>query len=237
MKLILCGGGSGNQVTESYKLFSKLVGKNTIMYIPLAWSKGTYDQCAEWFAEEISPYGITDIDTITAPEQITKERLSHVNGVFIGGGNTYTLLKKLKDTNAYDNLKAFALRSDTVIMGGSAGALIWGKSIDTCKDDGSGLQSICDPNYVGLKDTSGFDMVNGYSLFVHYKKKPEQIPATMQRINRLIDRNFKLICLPEETSLFVDDGKFYSIGSLPAEIITKSSRTKSSTDHEIILER
>jgi dipeptidase E len=223
MKLILSGGGAGAQVTESYELFAKSVKGSKIMYIPLAWNNGPYESCLDWFAGEMKPFGITNIDLITDAKQITKERLSDVKGIFIGGGNTYKLIKMLKDCDAFENLREFALRDDTVVMGGSAGSLIWGKSIDTCKDDGLGLKSICDQNFVGLEDASGFDMLNGYSLLVHYKKKEEQIPKTMQRVERLLKEGYKLICLPEETSLVVENGKFSIIGSKPAEIIDSKS--------------
>jgi peptidase E len=114
----------------------------------------------------------------------------------------------LKDCDAFENLREFALRDDTVVMGASAGSLIWGKSIDTVKDDELGLEDICDPNYVGLEDASGYDLLNGYSLFVHYKKKEEQVPKTMQRVERLLKEGYKLICLPEET---IFDSKYKNL--------------------------
>ena len=98
MKLILSGGGAGEQVKESYKLFADTVKGGKVMYIPLAWNNGPYESCIDWFAGEMKPFGITDIDLITDAAQITKERLSKVKGVFIGGGNTYKLLKMLKET-------------------------------------------------------------------------------------------------------------------------------------------
>ncbi len=220
MKLILSGGGAGEQVKESYQLFANSVKNGKIMYIPLAWNNGPCESCIDWFTSEMKPFGITDIDLITDAKQITQERLNLVKGVFIGGGNTYKLLKMLKDTSAFKNLKEFALRDDSVVMGGSAGALIWGESIDTCKDDGLGLKSICDPNFVGLKDTTGFKMLNGYSLLVHYKKKEEQISLTMKRVERLLKEGYKLICLPEETSLVVENDKFSIIGIKPADIFS-----------------
>ena len=235
MKLILCGGGADQQVQESYKEFAKTIGKERVMYIPLAWNNGPYKDCLNWFQSEMEHFGIYDIDLITDAKQITEERLSKVKGIFIGGGNTYKLLKMLKDTDAFANLREFALKKDTVVMGSSAGALIWGKSIDTCKDDGLGIKSICDQNIVGLEDTSGFNMINGFSLLVHYKKKEEQIPLTKQRINRLIKEGYKLICLPEETSLVIEENNFRIIGSKPAEIINSISDTIVQKDENLML--
>lgn len=235
MKLILCGGGAGEQVKESYQIFADSVKGQKIMYIPFAWKDDTYAGCLEWLSNDLKPFGISDIDIVTSPEQITKEKLNQVKGVFIGGGNTYKLLKMLKESIAFENLKEFALRNDTVVMGGSAGALIWGKSIDTCKDDGLDIKSICDVNLVGLKDTTGFGMINDYSLLVHYKKKEEQIPLTMQRIERLLKDGHKLVCLPEETSLVVEDNKFSIIGSKPAEVFDKKQNYIAKEPEEITL--
>ena len=223
MKLILNGGGAGEQVKESYKLFADSVNGGKVLYVPLAWDGGPYEDCMVWFAGEMKPFGITDIEIVTAPEQITKSKLSKVKGVFVGGGDSYKLLKMLKDTSAYENLKEFALRGDSVVMGGSAGALIWGKSIDSCKDDGLNISMICDKNLVGLKNTSGFNLLNGYSLLVHYKKEEKELPATKKRVERLLNEGYKLVCLPEETSLVVENGKFFVVGPKPAEIIDKQS--------------
>ena len=235
MKLILSGGGAGEQVKESYKLFADTVKNGKVMYIPLAWNNGLYESCVNWFAGEMKPFGITDIDLITDATQITKERLGKVKGVFIGGGNTYKLLKMLKETEAFKNLREFALSKDTVVMGGSAGALIWGRSIDTCKDDGLGIKSICDQNLVNLQDTTGFDMLNGYSLLVHYKKKEEQIPATEQRVKRLLKEGYKLVCIPEETSLVVDNGIFSIIGSKEADVFDNKTKTTAKEPDQICL--
>lgn len=217
MRLILNGGGSGEDVKESYELFAKEVNGGRVMYIPLAWNHGPCGECIHWFRSEMAPYGITDVDLITDAKQITKEKLKNVSGVFIGGGNTYKLLKYLKETPTFENLKEY-IENGGLVMGGSAGALIWGRSIDTCKDDGLGIKSICDQNLVNLQDTTGFDMLNGYSLLVHYKKEEEQIHATEHRVKRLLKEGYKLICLPEETSLWINGKEAKIIGPKPAEI-------------------
>lgn len=218
MHLILSGGGCGEQVKESYQLFSEIVRGGKVLYIPLAWNHGGYENCLLWLSSELLPYGISNIEMITDAKEITQDKLKDVKGVFIGGGNTYKLLKMLKDCCAYENLKNFMKRQDSVIMGGSAGALIFGKSIDTCLNDGLTLKSCVDENLVGLKDTNGFDCLNGFSILPHYKKLPEQYETFKIRIDRLLKEGFKLICVPEETSLYVKDNDFSVIGKSPVEI-------------------
>lgn len=223
MKLILNGGGSDEQIRDSISLFAQHVKGGKVMYIPLAWNNGNMENCIDWFRTQVEPFGISNIIQILDAKKITKEELKKCTGIFIGGGNTYKLLKMLKETPAFENIKEFMLRKDSIIMGGSAGALVFGKSIDSCLDDGLGIKSICDQNLVGLKDTTGFNCINGYSILPHYMRKPEQANLTNQRIERLLSEGYKLICLPEETSLVIEDNKIRIIGSQPAKIITKET--------------
>lgn len=235
MKLILNGGGSDEQIKDSVKLFANMVKDGKVMYIPLAWDNGNIEKCIDWFRKQVEPYGIKRIVQVLDANEITTELLKECKGVFIGGGNTYKLLKMLKETQVYYNLKEFIKRNDTVVMGGSAGALIFGKSIDTCLDDGLGIKSICDQNLVGLQDTSGYDFLNGYSLLPHYKKKEDQITLTNQRVKRLIKEGYKLVCVPEETSLFVNDGKYSVVGEKPIEIIDNATKKIFDIETEISL--
>lgn len=220
MKLILCGGGDGEQVKESYELFANLVNGGKILYVPLAWNNGNMDTCIDWFKKEMEPFGITDIEDVLEAKDITKERLSLYKGIFIGGGNTFKLLKTLKDTGAFNSIKEFLI-NDGVVMGCSAGALIFGNSIDTCLKDDLNIKST-DENIVDLKDTSGFDVINGYSLFVHYQKKQEQLEQTKEKMKRLILAGYKVVALPEETSIYINDNEFTIIGQKSAEIFTQN---------------
>lgn len=224
MKIILNGGGYGERVSESYRLFSSLVKNKKIMYIPLAWENGSYESCLDWFEKEMQPFGDFDIDLITSAEQITTQRLNKVDGIFIGGGNTYKLLKMLKESAAFNNLKEYAQKDRGVIMGGSAGALIFGKSIETCIKDDLNIESCDDENLVGLKETDGFGFVGDFSILPHYKKKPKQIENTKQRIQRLLSKNYKLICIPEDSSVFISGDEMKVVGSQPVEIITGNQR-------------
>ena len=49
MRLILNGGGSGEDIKESYELFASKVKGGRIMYIPLAWNHGPCGECIHWF--------------------------------------------------------------------------------------------------------------------------------------------------------------------------------------------
>ena len=71
MRLILCGGGDGKQVKESYELFAREVNGGKVLYIPLAWDNGNMETCIEWFKGEMLPYGVTDIEDVLDAKEIT----------------------------------------------------------------------------------------------------------------------------------------------------------------------
>lgn len=232
MRLILCGGGDGDQVKESYELFAKEVNGGKVLYVPLAWNHGNMEECINWFKSEMLPYGVTDIDDVLDAKDITKENLAQYSAIFIGGGNTFKLLKMLKETEAFSSINDF-LNNGGIVMGGSAGALIFGKSINTCLKTELNINST-DENLVNLKDTAGFNKINGYSLFVHYQRKPEQIEKTAINIQRLIEQGHKVICLPEETSLWINGNQMTIIGQKPAEIFDGKSKTVIQAEEEVL---
>ena len=81
------------------------------------------------------------------------------NSIFIGGGNTYKLLKGLKESGAFSKIQDY-IQNDGIVVGCSAGAVICGKDID--------IITSMDPNDVNLTDTEGFDVLSGISIFPHY---------------------------------------------------------------------
>lgn len=222
MRLILNGGGSDNQVKESYELFAREVNGGKVLYIPLAWSHGNMENCIHWFRNQMSAYGITNIEDVLDANLITESKLKEVAGVFVGGGNTYQLLKSLKDTPAFSILQKY-INNNGLLMGSSAGALICGATIDTCLKDDLIINSCNDENNVGLLDTKGFDCIDGYSILPHYHKIPNQYSDTQKRVNKLLQLGFKLICLPEETSLWVHDNQIQVIGQKTAEVFSDNT--------------
>lgn len=234
MRLILNGGGSDMQIKESLGLFASEVNGGKVLYVPLAWENGRMEECINWFRGQVSEFGITNIEQILDPNDLTKEKLKEASGVFIGGGNSYKLLKLLKETPAFENLKEY-IKNDGLIMGGSAGALIFGKCIDTCLKDELVIKSCNDENKVGLKDTKGFNCIDGYSILPHYKKLSEQYIDTQKRVKKLLKQGYKLVCLPEETSLWINGNQIKVIGDKSAEIFTGEKQKIANPNEDLLM--
>jgi len=231
MKLILSGGGIGDKCHESYKLFSKLVKNKKVLFVPFANDEMSYQEALEWFKGEINGFGIKQVDMIESPNDLTLEKLNSYGGVYVSGGNTFKLLSELKQSNAFINLMKFC-ETECVIMGASAGATLFGKSIDTCLRNE--LKIIAsDSNYIELKETDGLNKAFGFSLFVHYRVKESQYDATEIRVNQLLRDGHDLICIPEESSVFINDDVIKVIGDMPVEVITQNYRKSFSSNCKV----
>lgn len=202
MKLFLCGGGSGKQIINALYKFSDILNKEKpILYIPLAMEKEKYDSCYLWFENEIKTVNLNKFEMVQSSYELSQKNLDNYSALFIGGGNTYKLLNELKQYDNYNKIETY-LKDDGIVFGGSAGAIIFGKDIDGCLLD--------DENTMNLEDTKGFDYLNGYSILCHLKTKNFN-----KNLNYLQDYSVKnkLIYLPEENVIFIDNKKIDIIGT------------------------
>lgn len=173
-----------------------------------------YDSCYEWIKEEISSIDIPNIEMVRSFEEFANQDFNKYSLIYIGGGNTYKLLKGIKTTHTYDKLKEY-IKNDGTVYGSSAGAVIFGKDIN--------IIEVMDDNNVEIKDTNGFDYLNGISLFVHYtnyrsKYSEEENKNLMKKYTDFIvnytKKNEKVIAFPEEDTVFFDGKNIRVIGEL-----------------------
>ena len=163
MKLFLCGGGCSSQITTAYKKFEKLLDKSKpILYIPLAMEENRFDSCYEWFGKEILNFGLTKFEMVRSSLELFQKDFTQYCALFIGGGNTYKLLKDMYDNANYQKIIDY-LNNNGIVFGASAGAIIFGKNIDSCMLD--------DNNITNYKQSNGLNYLNDYSLLCHLNNK------------------------------------------------------------------
>lgn len=229
MKLFLNGGGCGKQTILTYKEINKIIDhKKPVLYIPLAMDEQEhpYDSCYEWIKEEISSIDIPSIDMVRSFEELEEKDLNTYSLIYIGGGNTYKLLKGLKDTNAYNKIEEY-IANDGIVYGSSAGSVIFGKDIQ--------IIEIMDTNDVDLKDTKGFNLLNDNSLFVHYTNyrsklsEEENNKLTEKYTDFIVEytkKNERVIAIPEEDTVFFDGKSIKVIGELSYYIFENGLKEK-----------
>jgi len=223
MKLFLSGGGSAQDSRELDDLFANSLDKSKpLLYIPLAMdeTKKSYDACFKFISEVFNPRGIRNIVMWVEKDLERKSiKLNKFGGIYIGGGNTFYLLKKIKETN-FDNLLINAINKGIPYYGGSAGAIICGKTIK--------LSELSDINFVGLKDLNGLNLLGKYSIICHYENKNSKKMNQLQKSYGL-----SIIALPEGTGLVFEKGSLKVVGNSSAVIFEKNQTIRVSKNKSI----
>ena len=228
MRLLLCGGGSGEQTVEAKKIFNEIIDHTKpLLYAPrLDENECPYDGFLEWITKELSDVDIPNIEMVRSFEEFAAKDYNNYCAIFIGGGNTYKLLKGIKDSGAFSKINEY-INNDGIVYGGSAGAIIFGYDINSCL--------AMYTNDVNLLDTKGFNVLNGKSLFAHYTNEHTEEDYIKYK-NYLLNyslNNEDVIALSEEDTIFVNGDKNIIIGDKPyyvfengLEIIKKQDNVK-----------
>ena len=209
MKLFLCGGGSEEKTIEANRIFNETIDNSKpLLYVPLAMDpdKHPYEGCLEWIKGEMNNVDIPYIEMVESFEDLASKNYYNYSAIFIGGGNTFKLLKGLKDSGAFLKIRDY-IEHDGIVFGGSAGAIIFGYDINSCLP--------MDKNEVNLKDTKGFNVLNGLSLFAHYTNQKDQ--AKTEELTRALQEytinHEQVIALPEEDTIFINGDEIQVIGN------------------------
>ncbi len=208
MRLVLNGGGVGRQVATARKLLNDLIDHNKkILYIPFAWPDPTYKGCLEFMTDELSDVEKSGIEMVTTSKELVDKDFNEYACLYIGGGNTYKLLRDLKASGAFDKIKKYLIENNGIVYGGSAGAIIFGRDLDSCNTD--------DENEVGLTDNTGFNMINGYSLLCHYTSRDEERTERSKMYLLELSKTKPIYAIPEEDTIYISDGNIEFIGTRP----------------------
>lgn len=211
-KLFLSGGGSEKDSFELDSLFVKSLTKKNILYIPLAAALDAmgYESCYDWITATLSAHTEDFLEIIMSLnlENIKSEELNQFGAVYIGGGNTYHLLKTLNDSKFSQKLLDYYLQGGTV-YGGSAGAIILGKDIGTVEEENLNLYPL----------SKGLNLVNNYSIICHYTDELEG------KVNEyVLSTKHPVIALPEKSGLIIENNQVQVKGHDPISIFNGSQK-------------
>ena len=140
-------------------------------YMPSGGIEGAGQYIEQWrrISRQYSArFNIIDNSVRSAEEQ---RKLLSSNIVVISGGNTFNLLRNLRESGLDKTIREFIEKSDFVLAGFSAGALVLTPSINICN-----LPKF-DENLVELEDFSGLDVVD-FEIFPHYDEHSQK--ATLE---------------------------------------------------------
>lgn len=140
--------------------------------------------------------------------------LARVEAVFVGGGNTYALLKRLRESGLLDAVRA-RVRAGLPYIGASAGSNIAGPTILTTNDW----------NVVGLAAFDALGLVP-FNVNSHYRETdPTMAPGSETRDERIAEyhlvRDNPVVGLEEGTLARVEDGVATVLGTGRAKLFVR----------------
>jgi dipeptidase E len=216
MKLFLSGGGGTQDSKElDLKFLASIDTSKPVLYIPIAINatKHPYPSCLEWIQGVFQPLGFNNFTLWGEAELSTKtlEDFKQFSGVYIGGGNTFKLLKELREFGTLDILIKL-VEQNIPIYGGSAGALIQAKSIITAEPH--------DTNDVNLTNLRALNFLHDSYLWVHYTSAEDEI-IQKYITDYSLEKN---IAIAEDGGLFISEKGIEVIGPASAFIFDGSGK-------------
>jgi dipeptidase E len=157
-RLMLAGGGDAPDSKPLDELFAAWTGPGgRMLCLPVAMkgSQHPWESCLAWIRSIFTPIGALHIEMWTDLFEHDTEELAAFDSVYLGGGNTFSLLAQLRESGFDKGLVHFA-RQGGAIYGANAGAMVSGRDIMTCAH--------LDRNDVGLTETRGLDLVAGHAV-------------------------------------------------------------------------
>ncbi|KAF9406562.1 hypothetical protein HW555_013112 [Spodoptera exigua] len=103
---------------------------NELVFIPYA--QKDYDSYTAKIKEVIEPWGFT-VTGLHSYSNLT-ERINNAKAIFVGGGNTFLLLKTLYEKNLVQIIRDRVHEGSLIYIGSSAGTNVATKSIHTTND-------------------------------------------------------------------------------------------------------
>lgn len=169
---------------------------------------GNLDSDAWWIdkdREVLSKMGfnITEMDISKSPRGKLEKALQNTDIVYVAGGNTFYLLKQIRDSG-FDDLLTRYVENGVLYAGASAGALIAGLDIEP-------VSAIDEPEKVSnLASTKGLGWVNivpvpHYDMFSRTK--------AIDKINKKYASEFELVLLTDDEAIVVEGDSWKVVAS------------------------
>lgn len=149
--------------------------------------------------EEVG-FRVTEIDLAGKAESGLRELLKNFDVIYIQGGNTFYLLKAVKESG-FDRVLKELLEKGLLCIGVSAGSIIMGPTIEVATWKG-----IDDRNKGGMTDFTALHLVP-FNIFVHYTEEYEELVKKEAR-----ESVYPVRILTNDQAFLVQDDKVKLVG-------------------------
>ncbi|MCX6719863.1 MAG: Type 1 glutamine amidotransferase-like domain-containing protein [Candidatus Staskawiczbacteria bacterium] len=153
-------------------------------------------------------FNVEEVDIDGKTESQVMKLLELKDIIFVEGGNTFYLLKSMRECN-FEKIIRKLLKQGKVYIGESAGSIVAGKTIQTAEWYG-------DENKVGLKNLKGLNLVP-FDIVCHYTS--ENVEIIKQKIKNPKKRAKKLRIITDQQAILVQGNEVDLIGEGGAIIL------------------
>lgn len=186
-----------------------------VLFIPYASAKpGSYDEYTEKVRAPLKSWGFEVSGIHESPDAV--QAVKQAKAIFIGGGNTFLLLKTLYDKHLVEAIRSRVVDEGIPYIGSSAGTNVATHSIHTTND----MPIVLPPTFYALQLTP-------FNINPHYldpdtdgKHKGETREERIMEFHHL--NSNPVLGLREGSALLVDDDKATLVGHTPARLFQRA---------------
>ena len=197
MKLLLTSAGFEKN-PKIGKKFLEMIGKSAskikVIFVPTASEAESYRGYIEDDRKNLLKLGIKEanIKTLCLDHEIDYLEVENYNVIHVCGGNTFYLLKKVRESGFDKIIKKF-IKSDGIYMGISAGSILMGPNIEIAK--------LGDKNVCGMTDFTGLNYTD-VAIFPHYNEKESE---KVEEFKKKVD--YPVLALTDNQALLIFKAK------------------------------
>lgn len=207
MKLFLTSAGLPPETSEAFLgMLGKKPEETSVCFIATAsYAKhpegdAVYVKKDKQRLVELGFKTITELDLRQESEESLTNKLDNFDVIFVDGGNTFYLLKYVRESGFDKVLRRFLGRGG-IYISVSAGTILVGKDISI-----SSWQPDWDENAVGLEDLRGLGLID-FIISPHYIPEHEAIiNENKHKVSRPI------YALTDQQAILVDNGDIQFVG-------------------------
>ncbi len=226
-KIYLSGGGSEDKTTILDSFFLKNLPNRNILFIPVAKTRDVngYKKSCNWLKNKLNKISKDSVNISMLLDFNKCKNLDNFSAVYIGGGNTYKLLKLMDKSGFLSILKKY-IQNGGIVYGASAGAVLMGKDISTYIEE----KYILENKKYNYTITKGMALIGNYSIITHfYENDFGKVKEYFKK------KNNSVIAIPEGTGLLVKDNCLSVIGDKIVTIFNKNKPSKRIKPSEIFM--
>ena len=195
-KLLLTSTGLANQNIKNQflQIIDKPVSQIKIIFVPTAARSKEELKYVDESKKELLDLGILEnnIKTLNLDKSVSFQDVEDFDVIYVCGGNTFYLLKKVRETG-FDKVIIDFAKTDKLYLGVSAGSILVCPNID--------IASSFDENNVNLADLTGLNLTD-VIVSPHFCEEEKPIIDKFKKKSQ-----YKVISLTDNQALLVIDGE------------------------------